>query len=315
MNIKGLRAFRNVVAQGSAAAAAESMHLSQPAISRLISGLEAELRLTLFHRTRQRLLLTEEGAAFYREAGRILDNLDEVPRIVAEIRAERVERLRIVCMPRIAPTIVSPAVSRMAADHPKVRISLDVRTRRDLERWIAGREYDIGVGALPVSHPQIESRPLFRAAAQVVLPAGHPLAEREALSAKDLKGERIVTLMRGLLLRQQVDEFFRSAGIEAAYAIETASSQLACQLVADGAGLTIADSLTTSVVESARIVLRPLEPRRWTSFGLLIPGKAGPAAYTDRFVETLNRTVAAMLRPGSIESVDPAVQTQDRRRA
>ena len=283
------------------------MHLSQPAISRLISALEGELRLTLFHRTRQRLVLTEEGAAFYREAGRILDNLDEVPRIVAEIRAERVERLRIVSMPRIAPAIVSPAVARISADHPNVRISLDVRTRRDLERWIAGREYDIGVGALPVTHRQIESRTLFRAASQVVLPAGHPLTEKTTLTPADIADERMIALMRGLLLRQQVDDVFRSAGIEAKYAIETASSQLACQLVADNAGITIADHLTTSVVDPTRIALRPLEPTRWTSFGLLIPAKTGLTDYAALFLDYLRQDVAAVLRPGAVDAIEPGL--------
>lgn len=307
MNIKGLRAFRNVVVEGSAAAAAEAMHLSQPAISRLIAGLEGELRLTLFHRTRQRLVLTEEGAAFYREAGRILDNLDEVPRIVADIRAERVERLRLVAMPRITPSLVTPTVTAFSNSHPSVTVSLDVRTRRDLERWIAGREYDLGVGALPVSYQGIEGLALIRVASQVVLPAGHALASRRTLAASDLVGERIIALLRGLLLRQQVDEIFRSAGLEPSYAIETASSQVACQLVADGAGITIADPLTARVVDPARVALRPIEPRRWTSFGLLVPSKSGLTGYAERFAEELRRQAVSLALPGSVEATEAVV--------
>ena len=305
MNIKGLRAFKNIVVHGSVAAAADVMYLSQPAVSRLLSVLEAELRLTLFHRTRRRLVLTEEGAAFYREAGRILDNLDEVPRIVADIRAERVERLRIVSMPRIAPSLVSPAVADFAAKHPNVRTSLDVRTRRDIERWIAGREYDIGIGALPVSYSKLQTRPLVRVAAQVVLPARHRLARKHKVSAADLKDERMIVLMRGLLLRQQVDDFFRSAGIEMNYVIETASSQIACQLVADGAGLTIADRLTISVVDPERVVLRPLEPVRWATFGLLIPDASSLGIYVQSFIDCLERQVSALIQAGEIEP--PAV--------
>ncbi|MEP5091303.1 MAG: LysR family transcriptional regulator, partial [Paracoccaceae bacterium] len=102
MNIKSLRAFRATLSEGSLAAAGHVLHLSQPAVSRLISGLEGELRLDLFDRSGRNLTPTPEGLAFYREAGRILDNLDEIPNIAAEIRAGRTESLRIVAMPRVA---------------------------------------------------------------------------------------------------------------------------------------------------------------------------------------------------------------------
>jgi len=64
MNIKALKAFRLIVINGSLATAAQSMHLSQPAVSRLISLLEHEAKLQLFYRTRRRLTLTPEGEAF-----------------------------------------------------------------------------------------------------------------------------------------------------------------------------------------------------------------------------------------------------------
>ena len=102
MNIKALRAFRATVSEGSLAGAARVIHLSQPAVSRLISSLEGELRLALFHRTGRSLMPTKEALAFYREAGRILDNLDEIPKIAAEIKAGKTESLRVVAMPRIA---------------------------------------------------------------------------------------------------------------------------------------------------------------------------------------------------------------------
>ncbi|WP_145975925.1 LysR family transcriptional regulator, partial [Ruegeria atlantica] len=66
MNIKALRAFRATLSEGTLVAASEILHLSQPAISRLISGLEAELGLTLFDRSGRNLTPTREGLAFYR---------------------------------------------------------------------------------------------------------------------------------------------------------------------------------------------------------------------------------------------------------
>jgi DNA-binding transcriptional LysR family regulator len=87
LNIKKLKCFRAVVIHGSLVAAANVMNLSQPATSRLISTLEDELKLKLFKREKRRLVLTPEGKEFYRETEKILSNLDDLPRIVQEIKA------------------------------------------------------------------------------------------------------------------------------------------------------------------------------------------------------------------------------------
>lgn len=271
MNIKALRAFRATLSEGSLVAASEVLHLSQPAVSRLISGLEAELKLTLFDRTGRNLKPTPEGLAFYREAGRILDNLDEVPRIAAEIRAGRTETLRIVTMPRIAQSLSAPAVARLFKAKPDTNISLDVRARREAGKWLAGREYDIGIGALPVDHPDIVTKPLIRVRAQAVLPLGHPLASRRELTASDLADQPIIRLMQGLLLRDQLDDIFHSAGVTPKLTCEVAASQLACSLVAEGAGITIADELVAAQAGPEGLSLVPLVPERWMTFGLLYP--------------------------------------------
>ena len=166
MNIKALRAFRLTLTEGSIAKASEKLHLSQSAVSRLISSLEGELHLELFERKGRRLLPTAQAKAFYREAGRILDNLDEIRHIADQIRKAQIERLRILTMPRVAPTLVSPTVSRFLSEQPDVRLVLDVRTRRDAEQWLVGREYDIGIGALPIEHPDIDTRVLLKVRAE-----------------------------------------------------------------------------------------------------------------------------------------------------
>ena len=284
MNIKALKAFRITFAEGSIANASEKMHLSQSAISRLISSLEGELRLPLFYRKGRRLSPTPQAQAFYRQAGRILDNLDEIRRIADEIRDTQTERLRILTMPRIAPTLVSPAACRFLNDSPDVQLSLDVRTRRDAQEWLVGREYDLGIGALPINHPEIDTEVLIKVRAEAVLPINHPLTKKTEISAEDLATEPVVTLLPGLLLRTQMEDFFRSAGLEKSFACETASSQLACQLVSDGAGITLADALTASTLRPDRVVLRPIVPERWMSFGLIYPKKAELSETSQRFI-------------------------------
>ncbi|WP_371170844.1 LysR family transcriptional regulator [Aliiroseovarius sp. 2305UL8-7] len=286
MNIKALRAFRHAFSEGSIAAASDVMHLSQPAISRLISGLETELKLSLFDRSGRSLSPTTEGIAFYREAGRILDNLDEIPRIAGEIRAGRTESLRIVTMPRIAQFISTPAVARFIQSYPDVNVTLDVRARREAGKWLAGREYDLGIAALPVTHPDIRTVPLVRVRASAILPKTHSLSGADYVTADQLVNDTVLRLMHGLLLRDQLDDTFNSAGVTPQKTHEVSSSQLACALVAEGAGVTIADEMVAYPFHD-RVSSVPIIPERWMTFGLLLPKAQKPNEAVDQFVEVL----------------------------
>ena len=271
MRIHALRAFRLTLIEGSIAAAARKMNLSQPAVSRLVSGLESGLRLELFERSGKRLIPTANAYALLEQADRVLSEIDAFPHFVDQLRAGHGYEVRVVAAPRIAAALVSPAISRFVADHPEASISVDVRARREASQWLASRQYDLGVGALPFDHPDLDTSSLLRVRAQAVIPRHHRLARRSRIAAEHIAHEPLVVLLKGLLLRDQVDDWFRAAGIVPRYQCEVASSSLACQLAADGCGITIADAVTAAELVSDRVVLRPIEPERWMTFGLLLP--------------------------------------------
>ncbi len=306
MNIKALRAFRAVVAGGSVNAAAQTLNLSQPAVSRLITLLESELRLPLFNRDRRRLVLTEEGAAFEREASRILASLDEIPRIAAEIRANHVRRLRMVTMPRTALSVVTPAVARFVQENPEVEVSLDVRSRRDLELWIDGREYDFGFGNVPVPHRAAVGMQMVRTSLQVLLPRGHPLEKRDFLTVEDIAGERLVAQFSGLLLRRQIDELFSAYDVAPRRILLAGSSEITQHLVANGAGITLIDRLSTLALDPEKVSIRPFKPDRWVTFGVIRhrTGDLDPLSLS--MIDYLRREIAKHREPGSIEPLQPA---------
>src|SRR3546814_20835843 len=104
--------------------------------------------------------------------------------------------------------------------------------------------------------------------------------------------------MPGLLLRRQVDALFGAIGLVPDYALETSSSQISCQMVACGAGLTVIDRLSISDALADRTRLVALEPARWVSFGLILPaggGLDGPAA---QFADCLKAELAARQEKG-----------------
>ena len=295
MNINALMAFRAIVAEGSVAAAAQRLNRSQPAVSRMIALLEHELRLRLFHRTRRRLALSEEGRAFYKETERILSGLNEIPKIASDIRERRQSDLRLVAMPRAVFAWVNPAIQAFHRQNPEVRISVDVARHQDMENWLTGRHYDFGIGVLPAQHAAIETVEVFRAPLCVLVRKGDPLARRAHLSLGDVAKQRLIAISAGLMPREQVDQLFRDAGLKSAYGIETTSTYLAAGLVAAGAGIALFDNVSAAV-EPARVVCVPLTPPQWVSFGLLRPRHARDDAVAKAFVQQLRDTAHQLVR-------------------
>jgi DNA-binding transcriptional LysR family regulator len=271
MNFKSLRAFRLVVSQGSLAAAAEALNLSQPAVSRLISQLEDETKLILFDRSRRRLTLSEAGEAFHRETRHILDGIDELPHIAANVRAGANRPFRLVTGPRVGTALVAPALAMMRREMPGLKCVVDVLSRFELENRSGIARYDLGIASLPVTHAllPIENRPICRARMEAVMAASHPLAGKSALTAGDLAGQPIIGMLPGLFGRQQADEFFRADGAVPSYAVETTSSLMACQMARDGAGIALLDRLSVKAMDPAGMAVRPLDPPHWLSYGYI----------------------------------------------
>jgi DNA-binding transcriptional LysR family regulator len=317
MNIKALRLFRLIVTQGSLAAAARAMNLSQPAGSRLLAILEAETRLKLFDRSGRNLVLTEGGEAFFREAGHLLAAFDEIPRIAQQIRSRARSQLRVVTAPRFGQGLVSPALALAVRENPGMRCTVDVQSRFDLENLVGTTVYDVGIASLPVIHSLvgIENQPLLSVRAEAVMRADHPLAGRDHVSAEDLAREPLVGLWPNQRWRRQVDDFFRSGGTTARYAIEAQSSLMACQLARDGAGITVLDRLSARAVDLAGIALVPLRPERRILVGYIHQRGRRLGAAAEAFLDCVRRSVEEFraLSAANAEAVTPLWATRDPR--
>ena len=295
MNIRGLSAFRAVMEFGTVTEAANRLHITQPAMSRLISTLEQDLGFKLFHRRRKRLFPTAEAEVFYRDAQRILAAVDEIPRLARDIRAHVGTRLRIVTMPRAAEGFVVPALCRFAEAYPRVHHTVEVQSRVDIERWVSRQQFDIGVGALPAVHEAIRTEELCRVPAMAVMASNHRLAARPVIPVEELVDEPMVASKPGTMLRRSMDEIMERAGAAPLIRTECGNGVVACQLAGAGVGITICDALTSQSFIGPDAVLVPIEPRFEMVFGVLYPAASRPETVTTAFTEILREIIAEKL--------------------
>ena len=242
MNIKSLRAFVLVVEEGSLVAASGKMALSQPAVSRLINLLEADVGARLFFRDQRNLVPTPEAELFYPEARRVVSSVEEFPKLFRELRNRRLVPLRIVSQERWTNGLVIPALIEFANRRPEIRFTLDIHPRREIGRRLNEERFDLCIYVAPLQVRGVrlvEDHP-FRL--QVLLPRNHPLTGHASLSCKDLEGVNYIALKRGLMAREAIEAALAKSGETLEVFCEVSSSNAAHRLVVGGLGFTFSDS-------------------------------------------------------------------------
>lgn len=278
---------------GSLAQASRELNISPSAASRLIALLEAELKLTLFSRSRRRLELTAEGDQFYRQTEHILRGLDEMAVISSDIVHKSKKRLSLVTAPPIAIGLISPTLARMKRGGVEFECTLNVETRFDIESKVAARAYNLGIISLPIENAIIDLaiEPILEARMGVLLHEDHPSAGKADIDIADLENEPLIGLLKGQRWRERLDEVFGLNNIPSRIVLETTSTHVVKHLVRDGLGLAIADRICGRLMPDEPLVLRPLAPERWITYATIHP-KGPRSALAEDFVRALRAFVA-----------------------
>ncbi len=294
MNTKYLRAFLYVVDEGSVAAAAERLHVSQPAVSRLIQLLEQQVGTKLFHRDQRNLVPTLEAELFYAEAQQIMQSVDTIPEFFAQLRQKSMIPLRLICQLRAAPGLVMPALAKFAKAHPMGGATLDIHPRQELSRRITKTKFDIGVMVLPLPGQNFDVLKRYRTRLSVLLPQDHPLTERPKLQVSDLRQETYISLREGLVARNVIDFELAKLGETLEGSLVVSSPASAHKLVADGVGFCFSDPvvLEPELREATRLV--PFDLDAGLEIGVVVSKESREDHARDDFLEFLDEIWLAM---------------------
>ncbi|RDI15490.1 LysR family transcriptional regulator [Comamonas sp. AG1104] len=121
--------FCLLVKQGSLASTARELNLTPPAVSRRLALLEDRLGVRLLNRTTRRISLTSEGEVYFRSAQRILNDIDDMERLVSSSRAAPKGMLRVNAPLGFGRSYVGPAISGFSKDYPEVSVQLHLTDR------------------------------------------------------------------------------------------------------------------------------------------------------------------------------------------
>jgi DNA-binding transcriptional LysR family regulator len=179
MDVDNLRAFAAIAETGSFSAAAERLHLTQPAISKRIANLETQLDVSLFDRAARRVSLTEAGRALLGEVPRVEQSLEQALRAVHELRGDARGPLRLATSHHIGLHRLPPVLSRFQRDYPAVQLDIDfLDSEQAYERLRAGSLELAVVTLAPGDVSRLCSETLWVDRLAVMVAPDHPLAGR-----------------------------------------------------------------------------------------------------------------------------------------
>lgn len=259
-----LRAALAVWRKAGVTNAAESIGLTQPAVSRLVAALEARLGFKLFLRERKRLVVSEQGAVFLAEAEAALGGLARLSELAAELRRGQSGLLRVAAVSALAHGLAPRSLAALRGVYPDLAIEMEECDRRRQVEGLHSRHFDVGLLALPSAAPRLRVDMIIEGDAVVLLPSDHPLAAREALDPAALAGESFVRLREMRLLQSLVDSAFDRVGVVRSTSVTVDSTPLMIASVAGRLGLAITHRMATFALPQG-VVARSFTPR--LSFG------------------------------------------------
>jgi len=215
MDLLQLRYFQAVARHQHVSRAAAELRVAQPALSRAIARLEAELGVPLFDRRGRRVRLNRFGAMFLVRADRALDELDQGQR---EVRDAAGLAQGTVAVAAETLRTLSGLVAGFLAGHPGVRFRLFQSPAPAMAAQLQAGEVDLCLASQPLPGPALGSAELLsiellREEVLLAVPPSHPLAGRTRAAVSEVAGEPFVTTRPGYWQRALTDRLFTDAVI------------------------------------------------------------------------------------------------------
>ena len=300
MNRNHLALFHAVAKAGGISRGAAAARISQPAVSKQVAELEAELGVRLLERLPRGCRLTEAGAVLAAHAERWLSVEAEAGRAIEELRGLRRGRLALGVSLTIAGYLLPDALAAFHRMHPGIELQLEIANTETIQRKLQDGSFELGLTEGLLDAQDLESSVFFRDELVVVAPAGHPLLARgRPATVREMCREPLILREEGSGTRAVVEKALRRRGVKPRPFLSLASPEAIKGCVAAGMGLAIVSRLIVAlevragllgIVPMADLAIdRPLH-LRW------VRGRGRSPALA-AFLEVLAATTAARQKP------------------
>lgn len=287
MNLRQIETFAAVMRCGTASRAAETLGVTQPAVSRTLAELERAVGFALFARIRNRLVPTPEARLLYQDVEAAFQGIDTIRASAARIRDQGSGELRVASLSALGGSLVPRAIAAFRKHHPVVRVTLLVLSSREVRDLVASGQFDVGLAADEIDVTGVTHQSFLTRDALCALPLGHPLADRAAITPTDLHGVPFIAYVPEDRARQRLDALLTAETVKPDIVVETIYASTLHALVAEGVGVGLISPAAAEGLDPSRVTLRPFEPAVPIRSLLILPADRPKSEIVRDFIDAL----------------------------
>ncbi len=261
LSLRQIEVFHTVMTSGTVTGAARALAISQPTVSAILRRMEDQLRFTLFHNVRGRLVPTNEARLLHNSVERSLEHLKLITNTVGALREGAEHRLSIATIQPLAKSLVPRALGRLLQLRPATRVHLLSRPRADVLRAVVVEGVDIAVSFSTGEAQGLDVQPIHTGRVYCVMPEGHPLSRKREVTPQDIAPHPMVFYTPGnQWLLSEFDRLFAPLPPMPAPIVTVESIVSVYPLVRAGLGIGLVDEYSLQGESCEGIVARPLVP-------------------------------------------------------
>lgn len=260
MDTRKLKVLKTVIDSGTVSAAAKILRVSQPAVSKTISQIEAELGLALFDRKGGHLRPTAQAIFLRPRLEQALAGIALIERTARELKHGLRGKISVAAPTLMCAGVIPSAIVSFRQKFPLVDFSIVNSTSSEVVRLVASHEVDLGFSQVTPYLAGVDAVDAWTGQIVCLMPIEHPLSHREFITAADLKEENIITINQNEPTGARVASAFENEGITPIIAAEVSQSLTLCSLVQEGAGVALIDSFVPLIGAFSGLVARPFHP-------------------------------------------------------
>lgn len=284
IRFRQIEAFRVLMSTGTTVGAAKRLHISQPAVSRLIADLEQDLGFSLFNRSKGRMEPTKAAVRFHLAVEENFLGLERLRKVADTIKKDACTGLNIACMHVLSTTVLPLILKEFSKNHPDTPIRIDSVSNAEILVRLQDLKADIALGLAFPEIAGIEVETVLEAPVFCAMPKGHRLADQALITPEDLQFEKVIGWIPSSPVDHTIEDlYFPEPAIKPEILIRTHTSHTRYALVASGLGVSIVEPFASQVWDKHNIVLKPYQTSAKLEYALSYPSISNRSVIVQAF--------------------------------
>lgn len=257
MEIRHLEYFMEVARQKSFSKAADTIHISQPSISKAIKDLEGQLGVALFYRNTKHVELTDAGENILEQAQQIVSSFQNITAQLDSLTRLQTGKIHIGLPPITGVTSFSHLLGAFKKEYPEINIHLFEFGSKKIELAIQDELLDIGICTPPENRELYEQLYFIQDPLHIIMHPTSNLAQFESIDYSQLRGEHFILYDKDFRLHDMIIDKCKAAGFMPNIVFETSQLELMTQMVAADFGIALLPSKICKGLDKNAIISRP----------------------------------------------------------